>query len=460
MKDLDKLEKHLKTTAEKQESTPPSFIWDEIDKALPKKKDRKRRFFLWFFFGFSIFGLAIIQQGYFNPQDNTIDGHRSLTEQPAGNSTVEVLKDDKIMNNVSLHKESNQDEKEQVAHKEVTERINNPQDASAFRADIQTQSEFSSKATKQNSLETDHKTISKNKSQSLDKDVTSETNMINIFSEEIINPKEPSPDKSGKFHSIENLKGITLYNSSMRNKVRQHISLLDHMTLEEVSIPNSNSPNSIGKFFFEFSSLIGIHTTHLNNIDTLEPYRINTESNWYTWGVKINLGLRISDFVYVRSGIDFIESRDKFTFEKEFIQLVPATNTMAFSTANGTYFNIGDITYRQWNIPVTIGYEKKRKQFIYGIEGTTLVNFNFKSEGKTQVGPSSFSRVEDQAIYKNRLGLGFSAALMIGINLSENNAIYFKPNYTRYLSNTSVDKSSVKNKLSLYYLEFAYRKSF
>ena len=166
-------------------------------------------------------------------------------------------------------------------------------------------------------------------------------------------------------------------------------------------LEGAESKNS--RVFFEINSLIRIHDIDLG-VEASEDslVRRNTESNWYTWGVKAQIGYQLTKSVFIKSGIDFIESRNKFDFRSEF--LLPSSTQ--FSSTAFRFFSVGDLSYRQFNIPLTIGLEKANGKLIYGLEGTALLNFSFRAEGKIQTGSESISRVENLDIYKSSLGLG------------------------------------------------------
>lgn len=209
-------------------------------------------------------------------------------------------------------------------------------------------------------------------------------------------------------------------------------------------------------FFFEIGTLLGRHNTNLRSeVSTDLFYRSNSESNWYTWGIKARISYRLLEHFFVKTGIDFIESRDKFDFRSQF--LFPSSNQLSSNAFR--FFSVGDLTYRQLNIPLALSAEKTYGKFFYGLEGTLLFNLNFKAEGKIQTGLESISRVENLNIYKNRLGLGYTGALILGTKLKSNNSLYLRPTYARYMSNTNVANAEVISNLSQFYIEFGLRKA-
>ena len=469
MKDLNKLEKHLKGLAEQQESTPPSFVWDEIDKALPKGNERKRRFFLWFLFGISFLGVAVVSKGLFTNQGDIISEQETFIDQTAINSKSELVKE-KLITSSYVDNLNNKVKKDQQDIKADTKKAKQLKEAETTK---QSKKETFNKSLSKVSADKNEPSHSRPRLFQPSQDVlpfqkeekNSKSSLSDLKQPQLVTSLEKKKENlisryNPKVFSTGNLARLALHKSKISNKARPSIPLFDHFKMEEQITMSPNSPESKSKFFIEIGSLIGLHNTHLYNSDSLESYRINTESNWYTWGAKISLGYQLSNAIYLRSGIDFIESRDKFTFEKEFIQLTQSSNSLAFSTVNGTYFNVGDITYRQWTIPLTIGLEKKKGKFIYGFEGTAMFNFSFKAEGKTQIGPNEFSRVEQEDIYKNQLGFGFTGAMIIGTDLNESSSLFVKPSYSRYLSTTTLENSNTESNLSQYFFEFAYRRRF
>jgi len=484
MNDLNKLEKHLKTTTETQKSTPPSFVWDEIDKAIPKKKNNRLRLFICFFFGLVFFAILIFQGQNFTGQKNKIstryysaEQEETLLTEGKTNKLSESKNDSPVADKNGLAAKVTTNKEIEVKQKQKQIKTN---ETAPIKVD-----EINSRASQEKKIPNSNKPIGGNKPKEqnpnplLAVNDRRNDNMINSNSQSDINTGQLIQQKILSEKTIDKVENIVF-----ENKLTLENSFIDipQIARLDISVQRSDDrnikingfamyinsgelpvdePNQRNKFFLDFGSMIGLHNTHLSQTQSgAAAYRLNTESNWYTWGAKLNFGFKVSKNLYLKTGVDFIESRDKFAFNRDVVQMVPSNDSSIFNTVSGTYFNVGDITYRQWNIPITIGIERESGKFIYGFEGTALYNMRFSSEGKTQVAEADFSRVENEQIFKSKLGFGYSGALMIGAKLNENNILYIKPSYTRYMSNTSLENSPVESKLSLYYLEFAYRKWF
>lgn len=506
MKDLNKIEEQFKSLSDKQEATPPSFIWDELDKELPKKN--RTRSFLWFFVGFSILGLVFIQQQYFgsvnsnanNQSYSSKDLIKKKTEKPNSKESItatvnnneekenykssrqikstvaEVISNQKIESIASELKETTIRE-EQLSEKLLSEERNKTKLVNHELTDKVNSFKTTPTTTSRNIVDNKaaDRTITKlkdditipaaeNKLKSETELVTSElvtselAKQSNKISEKtkakLLSPANALQESS--IVTIDKIGGRYSLLESTKEQANPYANKYENVDLSKLVANSSSSRNRI---FIEIGSLLGSHNTHLSE-DTLSNYRLETESNWYTWGAKMSLGYQLSRNFYVKSGISFLESRDKFNFESESFKLVETGDTIPYSTVKTTYYNKGDITYRQWSIPLTLGYERQNGKLVFGIEGTAMFNMSFKSEGKTLLGPNSFSRVENEGIYRTNLGIGYSGALLLGIKLNDSSALYAKPSYARYLSKTSLENAEVESKLSQYYLEIAFRKYF
>ena len=492
MKDLNKLEAHIKSLAEKQQSTPPPMVWTEIDKALPKKKNNRKDLFFLFLIGALIIVFSIAQFDLLNLKSNK-NIERSYSEKShtaqeviskSANLNVITQTDSEINKESSLQETMTKSEdieqgalkekkiipeKKNAANNAKNSMLKTQQDLTSLISSIQTKN----KESESNESESNFNIIKKRKKSTVSnernksklsfnskpsKQLANQNKLANNLIKST-NQKMISGLPLSENASMTYLLGIKLIEPSFFPIMNRKSPEIKFDRYHDTSFEGTNSSSDRSKYFLEIASIIGFHDTHLDNEQgSTNTYRSDTESNWYTWGTRLAFGYHLTNSLYLKTGLEFIESRDKFSFEKEMIQLLESTSN--FSVVQGSYFNRGDITYRQWNIPLTIGIEKQKGKLIYGLEGSALFNLRFKSEGKVQVGEFDFSRVENEAIYKNSLGLGYRAALMLGINLTERNALYFKPSYAQYLSVTNLKNALVNSKLSQYYLEVAFKKRF
>lgn len=471
MKDIDKLEAHFRAEAEKQASTPPEFIWDEIDKQLPKKK-KKDRLLFWFFLGLSICTIAFFQKDAFiSKGQNDLSQSKSL-EPTEKRYADEIDNTDKISHNSTNYTENKTIQSSQSETSTTSQIVTSQKDFQQGTSldnnyenkIVPSKSELETKAQRQLSSSTkvtdgSQNTLVESATKDSDKLVqnwNSVAQQSTLHSESNLNSNKATqentlPQKNG------------LQNISESSISQLSLLAIAQLTIENRSIPNLSSdflsrdidePKN-NRFFFEISSLIGSHSTRIRGEESEAlVFRRDTETNWYTWGVKARIGYQLPNNFYIKTGLDFIESRDRFRFQESTVQLVATPESLNTTR----FFSIGDITYRQLNIPLGIGVEKTKGKYIYGIEGTALFNVNFRAEGKIQTGPSSISRVENSDLYKNSLGLGYSAALTFGTKLSDRNSLYFRPTYSRYVSTTNLDGTEVTSNLSQFYLEVAFRR--
>lgn len=476
MKKIDKFEEHLRAKAEKQQATPPPFIWDNIDKALPKRKKRNRLFF-WFFAGLTICGIAFFAQHNFIT-NNKYNTSESTSTESSENYSADVIHNDEILNADShVSKKVIRQKRESASNASdlIYQEDRNPNEIGDDKMLAETRrskknpsqskpstSSINSQPNSTGAEKLNHNRIITNENQSAqlvrEEDAVSGHSKISSQSKVdhyldasdkvILNEKGIQTDQE-----ISQLALVDLSELPIRNRALPELDLMQVNDSSFGTHDDDYSTNS--SFFFEVGALIGSHNTHLQARDSLSSFRLDTESNWYTWGAKVRLGYHLTNNFYIKTGVDFIESRDKFNFQESSVQLTLLEETVTAKR----FFSVGDLTYRQINGSLALGAEKKKGKFIYGVEASALFNLRFIAEGKSLVGPSEISRVENLEIYKDRLGLGYSGALIFGSRVGEHNTIYLKPTYSRYVSMTSLETSEVSNNLSQYYLELSFKRN-
>ena len=489
MKDFNKLEEHFNSLANEKEATPPPMIWGDIEKQLPKKKKNRSFFLILMFLGVCFSGVGLFVLRAFDMQEqlndnlpNDLEGSNTLNREtrPLPNDSVtinnlenqkkeissSILKNEKLLNNTG----SNIKRREELVNRKIDSNDKKASDQKLKLNHLNAWNHLKQSYLKNKSLNNSNYNYESSSQQ-----IESPSLVISKTNDEVSSVVFESEESKKELIQITGRISEEKLNQTKLEKdiLELRLPILPLIELTKKGIPVFKiseswekemaiiiEDKSTSNWFFEIGSLIGIHNTHLTPIrDSIVIDRRITESNWYTWGVNASLGYRFSDHFYVKSGISFTESKDKFNFYKEFVEL-DTTSAFSFTTTKMAYFNVGDITYRQLNIPITIGGGITNGRFSYGIEGSALFNFKFIPEGKIQVDEMNFSRVENKNIYKSKLGLGFSTSVFLGYQLNESSGLYIKPTYSRYITNTNLATANTTSKLSLYYLEMTYRYRF
>ncbi len=476
MKDLEKLEAHFRSEAEKHGSTPPPFIWDEVNSNLPQEKKKKKRLFYWILLGLSICSIAFLQRDRFITSEQ-YRIHQSQSSDSSIQHQSNIDSKDKIIDNtVTYHKQSIDGNNSEMSSIVTSTKFNQDQE---IQSDLNTKTKShydtkinggikssrlnSSMKSKTSSLEKTIILAEQNNHSSVIKRWDKEENLTAITSSVIMHSQNQIATSTEDIiiglhnHTVTVLDGLPMLRASPFNLKAPIPPVLPiEYDLDNSAKPLDGVEQKTNSFFFEISSLIGTHNTDLTSelpVDSF--YRSSSETNWYTWGAKVRIGYQLANSFSVKTGVDFIESRDKFNFRGETI--LPSSTQL--STTGLRFFSEGDLTYRQLNIPLTIGIEKTKGKVVFGLEGTLLLNLSFSAEGKIQTGLTTISRVENLEIYKRSLGLGYNGALILGYQISKQNSLYFRPTYSKYLSMTSKEDNDVTSNLSQYYIEIGFRRT-
>jgi len=472
MKNLEKLESQFKSGAEKHEVTPPPFIWDAVNKELPKEKANRRGLFFWLLCGTFVSAIALLSIDRFTAVESQSADLSKATEFSAIQPTVSKAKlavnphsnttvDDKIMTE-SLSGSMEPRVPNTVssqAHATASSSTQNRNDEKA-RDESDNQSIPTTK--QYTTLSQGHRKVT---------DIRSTTPIVHNSSQTDSKPTNPLGNKNAMTESNTR---PTILQKGLNARAEfslAYVPVAPAMTLPfyrktlipSLALVSDYSPSTeknlaqiSSGIFYQINTLLGTHDTNLSNVSSGDSfYRNESESNWYTWGAKARVGYQFSNGLMINTGIDFIESRDRFDLRGQ--TLVP-TSTQLTTTAL-RYFSVGDITYRQLNIPLTIGLERVYKRFIYGVQGTAMLNVWFGSEGKIQTGPATITRVEELGMYKNSLGLGYSGSLILGNQITESSTLYLRPTFARYAATTTVDNTYGTSNMIQYYMELGLRRT-
>ncbi len=482
MEDFNKLDKHLNKVAQENEQTPPAFIWNEIDKQLPKKDDRKKAIWFWLFgIGFLVVGAGFYFLTGFNQEAEgakiteayELELAQESKQKATSNDLNPSVPKDLNKSSTSHSKESQattEDSRDRTETK--TDLINNTKrtnlsstvmnDSSPGRNNLVVKSEnhegisISDRTTRRK----DNMVHSKTKVAKYNATVIS-GQVLDDYSSSILKQSQ-SPilvaDDSAEQLNTDPVARLLLEDVHPLSSLLTYPSVGESVTC---NLPLSGlEEKKRSKLFLDLNVLAGLHDTAVGT-DSLFSYRAPTESVWYTWGASAQLGYHFSDHLYLKSGIEYLESSNKFYFSIADVYLIQFDSTSVHSSRSerGTYYSRGEQTYKQLNIPLSIGVELQHGRLRWGGEATALFNFRFRSEGKFLAAAKRLSRIEEAGVYKNSLGLGLRAALMVGYDLGSKSTLYLKPTFSKYLSNTNKEMQA-HSELIQYYAEVSYRLRF
>jgi len=477
MKDFNKLERHLNDLASGQEQDPPENLWDNIEEALPRKKKKKALLFL--LFGL-ILGYGLIFLVY--PGKNTFADQSSILEAASTKEDNAPFSSEVIVTTKDLQSEASQMKKDETEFsKSIPSSLKIGNDLSEdwldknpneekFNQPLAIETSSSSSSSSSNELidieDVAYPNSSSTKIIEASPDTPTQLNPEFSYAPSINVEEQIERNKLDDFYPVV-ISEIPFLGIGKMDDSREYFVLTEDKKSEVKLFPKpqdeSLDSDLRSKYFIDFNVLAGTHATGLEENDTTGYYRSSTESNWYTWGVSTQVGLRLKNGVYFKTGVEYIDSRDRFSFERSNVKLEDLVDTMPnqFSIVGYTYFNVGDISYKQFNVPLSIGAELDKGKFKLGMELSSVFNLKFSAEGKIRTGDLSFSRVENEkGVYRSSLGLGLRAAFTFGMDVHDRGTIYLKPTWSKYFNPTNHVDNPVNSKLNQYYLEMSYRYKF
>lgn len=204
--------------------------------------------------------------------------------------------------------------------------------------------------------------------------------------------------------------------------------------------------------FIEGGLFGGYHIKNIKdgNNAILAEMRRETDSDWYSWGAYGMIGYNISKHFYIATGVDYVQSKDKFN--KTSSQITKMIITFDAKTGapidtsflTGNEVNKGEIRYNMIDIPLTLGYNVKRGSWDIGVELSPLYNLKFTATGKIidqNLDASKINLIDK--VYKSNIGFGVKASLVAMKMIAENTSVVIKPTFRTYLNRISYDGYSL-----------------
>ncbi len=235
---------------------------------------------------------------------------------------------------------------------------------------------------------------------------------------------------------------------------------------KRVACPTFNRRSKLN-MFVEGSLIGGLPVFSFSNDanEELTNLREASESNWYSWGGNISLGVHFNKKLYAGAGLEFMQHKQKFNHSTPSITKMIITfdevtgEPIDTSFVTGSIQSKGEIRHNTFEIPMFIGYTQALGSWNIGGEVGPLFNVSISSKGKMFEEALNISRVEDQdGVYESSLGLGFKAAFVVQNHLGNGWAFFVKPSAKWYANDMTVSKYPTKVKLSSYYISIGLKK--
>ncbi len=456
MREWNNIEKQMKTVVDAHESKAPEFIWAAIENEL---NNSGRKGIAWL----PVLGLAALAIA-------SIFVINTLVSQKSNNKKNE--NQEKVMFAENSKADSEDETKELMAglSEEKDAELNfltaSPSVSLSAEQDIETNEtiETVKKSFVRKRIEPTH----------MQESVSATDRISNTNS--FVKPFNEASDKVQiKNNDVTSYKSNTLVSSL--SPILTSIPLLDNKReiveyTDGIECPSFSNSISIHPFI-ELNGLLGYHVNSLiaksngeTNGSVLAENRRTTESSWYNWGGQVHLGLNVNRNIYIGTGLEWSQHKDKFKFEdaaitKIIIDLDPEGNPIDTNLVSGMFVSTGEVKYNMLDIPVFVGVNRSIGTWDIGFEGSALFNLSFSSNGKIINEQFEVERTESgTTVHKDRLGLGLRGSIVLRKFLNDGLSFHLKPTYKTYLCDLNHETYPVRTKVNIFRLDFGFRKDF
>ena len=223
-------------------------------------------------------------------------------------------------------------------------------------------------------------------------------------------------------------------------------------------------------FFLELGGLAGSHLKQFSTSnESVSQLREDTESEWYTWGGFVGAGLYLKPNLYFSVNLDMLQQKDLFEYSREgisrmIVEYDPMTGEeLSSHTVNGSWSSQGEIKRTTLDGSFNVGYMfnngvASRNAWQLGIEPGVLYNISLISKGKVMVDQEEISRLENENLYRESLGLGYQMQLIIAKHLKNSLQLNIKPFYRGYVGEWSTSSDDLN--ISTFGVKVGLRKTF
>lgn len=427
--------------------TPPDFVWEKIEAELDRKNKRKRPI-IWMFFGVLFLGIASLQVFQFTDDsdnlkalnyekyDMLVSSKQELDELPSHTyNPIDISESEKVEIQSGLNEVNN------ISSNTTTSK----QSPDSNKAKIRPIYSMNSGT---------------NRIIQVVEDVEIQSNKNNLIDLPVVLNVENN-------HDIE----IDSKNEILDISCLQPISRRVNFGVREINHETVECPNFKNKFnldiFIELNGSLGSHQKRFGDQSPLALSRSSTESSYIDYGCNLSLGIYLTNNFYFLSGLDWYNSTDRFNLEREGLTKVVIDYDLLSgipidtSFVTGVISNNGLVNYRSIDVPITLGYRKMNKGWSYGLELGTIINLDFKSNGKIINHFGHVSTIEDETpVYKRKLGVGLETSVVLGRSLNNGYSVLSRLTYKNYLTDVNDLSYALPTKISFFRLEVGLRKEF
>lgn len=218
------------------------------------------------------------------------------------------------------------------------------------------------------------------------------------------------------------------------------------------SLPSETFIYTPKKFTFGINVSTGLAFTRtvlepINNIDSdLLQVRSLTETDLETVDVDLGFSIKHKSGLYLHTGINYRRSARKLKYQSNIqstepvmgvlrLSVDPVSMNPSFIRADLTQIISTSVLRESYNtmqiinIPVELGYQIRRKNWVFGAEGGALFNLTTKQNGYIQDSAGKFYSIQNDPLnwFKDRLDLHIRSTAYLGYNFKGNYQLIIGP---------------------------------
>lgn len=256
--------------------------------------------------------------------------------------------------------------------------------------------------------------------------------------------------------------------------------------LDKPSIPNPECPTFSGPSAFSYSLLAeaGIlfpfRSLQSSSSEPSELLTLRNENESSLPGYHLGLFGKVNSNrypLYIKAGVSYNKLNEKIDLSSTIIRQDTTRGLISVTTGgNGdtlTYI-YGDIItesiiekkdikhyyFHLVDIPISIGYELRRRAFNINVEAGVSINVFTKSTGRLLTTPTEFSSLSEENFFKDNIGLSYNLGFSIERPITPMGAVYLGVNYRYIPRNISRTGYEIEQYYRLLGVNLGYRKRF
>lgn len=302
------------------------------------------------------------------------------------------------------------------------------------------------------------------------------TNNIQIATNESDMPNAENSSRDSEFNGF--LSDLPLKNQKLTFNHKLNIGLA---YTKDVKCPSFAKKSNIQFSFIPEVGYFRPLKSLANNVgENPLVYDLRNKNEKSLEGLQAALYLQVqkkSSPLYFRAGINYAQMTEKMSLQYTYTQrdtsigIISITVSQTGDTITTIYGEIitetqkkgtkvGHHKFQLWDIPVSIGYEKRFAGFNLGAEVGASFNVSMSASGKLLENSIGFKEIAFDSPYKSKLGINYFGSVFISKEVLENQSVYaaLRGRYIpEYFTNSG---APITEKYSLVGLHIGYKINF